>query len=38
LEKILEKLRELDAEKALQMTKEATAAADSVQFSQNQFL
>lgn len=37
LEKILEKLRELDTEKILQIAQEATAAEDSVEFINSQF-
>jgi hypothetical protein len=37
LEKILEKLRQLDAEKALQMAKEGIATENPVQFFKDQF-
>jgi hypothetical protein len=37
LEKILEKLRQLDAEKALQMAKEGIVAENPVQFFKDQF-
>lgn len=37
LKEILDKLRELDAEKVHQIAKETTAATDSVQFINNQF-